>query len=1006
MGRPINVSRGEFPYRIIEGPEESRYLTWVRNHSNYMAERGFLDYMRIVAVLVRGILVNFITILPFLMLVALALGVIYNPMLDAWKSQVEQSAESAASGDGTEPREWLFLTREVLQEHQPNSDDDRWRRLGGWAWWVQEHLGTKPPFLLLPIVAALALGWALLFPIVIRLFKVISHKKALATGSESSVKLRDLYERSFGLSIILIAAVALLEVLPLLVHLFNQVRTNELRGLVVTAAGGSSVLAVSAAGKALKLLRKAKHKLAMTALGLIGLLLPLLVVLHVAEFLVYDDGRYEGGASLLGIPWVLLVIPTLLTVGIVGALGLGWLKDALKSSSWLLAWLAAPLATVAVLYVIHRWQLLTGGWYLIAALALEIWLFSFLSVDVNLTAVHGLYRDRLASAYLIGVDTKGDVDIEEDIDLHEICLYEARSTAPYHLVNVAHNLQKSKDISIRERNSDFFVFSKRFVGSKRTGYCRSENLERVFPQMDLATAMAISAAAAAPNMGRNTSSIMVALLTLLNVRLGYWIPNPGRLEAELGRQSLRLQGAEREQAFRPLTAHETSAAAVADRLARQDAADRLPARERIAHADLGYRFSEVFKEELADIQQRWINRYGGDGDDAEERTRAVRGRPSSEQPSPDHCLIGIGFSGGGIRSATINMGIAQALHRAGVFDHVDFMSTVSGGGYLGSSISTLMRSREWLFSEIAGEATVDAGAGNPTITVSGEAGERTYRFVRPAEPSAAVASGIVGQGDPLIRHRQQRGTLAERFRWRVRPLALLREMLSSLDETRRWVNLSDGGHLENLATMELLRRRCKYIITGDGEADPQLQFGSLAALIRYARIDLGIEIEIDPGEIRLQSPSVQLVREDGEAMDARLPQVGPRRSANHLALGRIKYPKTDQDEGGFEATFGYLIYLKSSFTGDEEEVIQQYRNANPAFPHESTADQFFDEGQFEAYRSLGQHIGEQVLGFAPDTPAGGSVDDFFADWVAALEQSLPTPWSKTEAGEEQGGSTS
>ena len=47
-----NVKPGEFPYELSEGPKESRYLTWIRNHSNYMAERGFMDYMRIVAVLV------------------------------------------------------------------------------------------------------------------------------------------------------------------------------------------------------------------------------------------------------------------------------------------------------------------------------------------------------------------------------------------------------------------------------------------------------------------------------------------------------------------------------------------------------------------------------------------------------------------------------------------------------------------------------------------------------------------------------------------------------------------------------------------------------------------------------------------------------------------------------------------------------------------------------------------------------------------------------------------
>ena len=85
----------------------------------------------------------------------------------------------------------------------------------------------------------------------------------------------------------------------------------------------------------------------------------------------------------------------------------------------------------------------------------------------------------------------------------------------------------------------------------------------------------------------------------------------------------------------------------------------------------------------------------------------------------------------------------------------------------------------------------------------------------------------------------------------VRPVAFLREMLSKLDETHRWVNLSDGGHIENLAAIELLRRRCKYIIIGDGEADPSLHFAGLATLMRCAYLDLGIEIHIDLAAVRL-----------------------------------------------------------------------------------------------------------------------------------------------------------
>ena len=46
------VKPGEFPFPLIDGPNESCFLTWLRNHSKYMAARGLFDYFRIVAVLV------------------------------------------------------------------------------------------------------------------------------------------------------------------------------------------------------------------------------------------------------------------------------------------------------------------------------------------------------------------------------------------------------------------------------------------------------------------------------------------------------------------------------------------------------------------------------------------------------------------------------------------------------------------------------------------------------------------------------------------------------------------------------------------------------------------------------------------------------------------------------------------------------------------------------------------------------------------------------------------
>jgi len=80
---------------------------------------------------------------------------------------------------------------------------------------------------------------------------------------------------------------------------------------------------------------------------------------------------------------------------------------------------------------------------------------------------------------------------------------------------------------------------------------------------------------------------------------------------------------------------------------------------------------------------------------------------------------------------------------------------------------------------------------------------------------------------------------------------LAREMLGvAMSEREAWVNLSDGGHIENTAVYELLRRRCKFIISVDGEADPQSTFEGHLTLVRHAQIDFGIHIEPDLTDLR------------------------------------------------------------------------------------------------------------------------------------------------------------
>ena len=69
--------------------------------------------------------------------------------------------------------------------------------------------------------------------------------------------------------------------------------------------------------------------------------------------------------------------------------------------------------------------------------------------------------------------------------------------------------------------------------------------------------------------------------------------------------------------------------------------------------------------------------------------RAVRARRLLRLPAretnegPPKDLTGVALSGGGIRSATFNLGVLQAFSRQGLLDKIDYLSTVSGGGYIG-----------------------------------------------------------------------------------------------------------------------------------------------------------------------------------------------------------------------------------------------------------------------------------------------------------------------------------
>jgi hypothetical protein len=360
-------------------------------------------------------------------------------------------------------------------------------------------------------------------------------------------------------------------------------------------------------------------------------------------------------------------------------------------------------------------------------------LFLVLLMRPNANSLHRLYRDRLSKAFLFDprerdgpAPARNEASIDQGrdfmpLDTLPISALSAQY-APYQLINAALNIQGSDYANRRGRNADFFVFTPRHVGSHATGYAQTADLEKSAPGLNVATAMAISGAAASSNMGLHSVRPLRPTLALLNVRLGYWLKNP----------------------------------------------------------------------RYAKVPRKW----------------------------------------------------------------------------------------SW---------------------------------------------------------------------WRItdRPsFFLLNEIFGRLYENRDDVYLSDGGHIENLGVYELLRRRCKLIVVVDAEADIPLRFPSFITLQRYARIDLGVRIDMPWSAIHDATTGWMGVHSKGQGGDA-APTEGP-----HAAIGSIDYG---------EGRVGTILYLKASLSGDENDYIRDYARRFPLFPQETTGDQFISEEQFEVYRALGFHIAHGVL---------------------------------------------
>jgi hypothetical protein len=457
-----------------------------------------------------------------------------------------------------------------------------------------------------------------------------------------------------------------------------------------------------------------------------GLISILLKVVEFLRWIFFSESRPRAAITILGYTVLGVFFLALLGVGLGSQRKAG---RALLRSLVLIGPLFLMLLFFWISALLIRARNISSPTLLV--LIVIIFIYTTFIININYASPHLFYRNRLARTYV--TRSSRNSDNVEAADPQLLSAMNASDKAPYHLINAALNIPKCDNPNLRGRNTDFFLFSKHFCGSPILGYHPTKDWEKMERHLDLATAMAISGAAAAPQMGTITSSQYTFLLAMLNVRLGYWVRRPMVNTAPL----------------------------------------------------------------------KWLHRI----------------------------LPPVGW----------------------------------------------------------------------------------YYFFR--------------------------------------------ELTGLMNEKTRYVNVSDGGHIENLGIYELLRRRCKFIIAIDGEADPKRSFGGLLTLTQLASIDLGVRIEPDLSDLRIDNDGL------GKA---------------HFGLSKIEYSNGCR---------GLLLYIKSSLTGNESEFLKKYQREHPDFPHQSTAQQLYSETQFEAYRALGEHIAEDLFRsdlVGKDFKVGTEVKKWFNELVNRL----------------------
>jgi hypothetical protein len=158
-------------------------------------------------------------------------------------------------------------------------------------------------------------------------------------------------------------------------------------------------------------------------------------------------------------------------------------------------------------------------------------------INVNRFSLHAVYRNRLVRAFLGAArasqwrhpDAFTGFDLDDNVRVHKLwnpIPGEAGVAARLlHVINMTLNVVHTTNLAWQQRKAETFTVTPFAAGNPYVGFRPASSFGG--PRgITLGTAMAISGAAASPNMGYHSSSLIGLMMTLFNVRLGWWLGNP------------------------------------------------------------------------------------------------------------------------------------------------------------------------------------------------------------------------------------------------------------------------------------------------------------------------------------------------------------------------------------------------------------------------------------------------------------------------------------------------